>query len=201
MPETYITFGEPISGPLPDSLTLPVMKDLFVGVRQRREFTVVEARRIERDDGYAEMLVVDCENDAVPSRSQVGIQYRERLALVFHNNLDRPPEVRALRQGFPLTLHQNHVLTGEPPSLCLYFSAWPEVRRTWTVQGHLSRVLWWLAETATGTLHRSDQPLEQLYFESPFELVLPFDFREKVTDKWLQPNEVTLRETSGSSAT
>jgi hypothetical protein len=46
----------------------------------------------------------------------------------------------------------------------------------------LNRILWWLAETASGTLHRPDQPLEQLYFQSPLELILPFDFEEKVQD-------------------
>ena len=128
MPETYITFGESISGTLPDSLTLPIMRDLWLSVGQRREFTFVEARRLERDGGYAEMLVVDCENDAVPGRNQVGIQFRERLALVFYNSPDRFPEVRPLRNGFPLTPHQNHVPPGEPPSLCLYFALWAEVR-------------------------------------------------------------------------
>ena len=178
-----VIFGEPIGGPLPDSLRLPITQQVWAAVEQRRQFTFVEARRLERDGGYAEMLVVDCENDAVPSRNPVGIEYRERLALVFHNDADRIPEVRALREGFPATAHQNQVAPGEPPSLCLYFAFWAEVRRTWTAQGHLTRIKWWLAETAKGTLHRSDQPLEQLYFDSRFELVLPFDFREKVGDK------------------
>jgi integrative and conjugative element protein (TIGR02256 family) len=181
--EDGVNFGEPISDALPDSLRLPVTQQVWAAVEQRREFTFLEARRLERDGEYAEVLVVDCENDAVPSRNPVGIQYRERLALVLHNSPDRIPEVRALRGGFPVTAHQNHVAPGEPPSLCLYFAFWAEVRRTWTAQRHLNRIKWWLTETAKGTLHRPDQPLEQLYFESQFELVLPFDFGAKVTDK------------------
>jgi len=44
----------------------------------------------------------------------------------------------------------------------------------------LNRVLWWLAETAKGTLHREDQAVEQFYFRSPFEIILPQDFDEKI---------------------
>jgi hypothetical protein len=120
---------------------------------------------------------------AVPTRNSVGIRYCEPLALVFCTSLERQPEVRALRDGFPVTAHQNYVMVGEPPSLCLYFEPWSRVRRSWTPQFHLNRILWWLAETANGTLHRPDQPLEQLYFDSPFELVLPWDFRAKIADQ------------------
>ena len=45
--------------------------------------------------------------------------------------------------------------------------------------------MWWLAETANGSLHRPDQPVEQIYFSSEFELVLPPDFDAKAKDKSL----------------
>lgn len=179
MPETYVAFGEVIAGALPESLTLPGAKATWDALVQRREFTIVEARRYDRGDRYAEILVVVCENDGVPSRNPVGIAYRETLGLLFHSKSELVPEVRALRIGFPATPHQNHVPHSEPPSLCLYFEPWIAVRPTWTPQKHLNRILWWLAETASGTLHRADQPLEQLYFQSPFELIFPFDFNEK----------------------
>jgi hypothetical protein len=149
-------------------------------VQARREFRFIEARRLARNDGYAEILIVDCENDGVPTRNNVGIEYRERLGLLFHSDPERIPEVRALRCGFPYLAHQNQVTEGDPPSLCLYVVRWAEVRRTWTPELHLSRTLWWLAEAASGTLHRGEQPLEQMYFDSPYELVLPFDFIEKI---------------------
>jgi hypothetical protein len=183
MPAEFIAVGEPVTGALPDSLTIQAAKDSWYAVRSREEFTLVEARRLRNGEGHAEALVVDCQNDAVPTRNRVGIEYCERLSLVFHASAARAPEVWALRPDFPVTSHQNHVETGLPRSLCLYFEPWAQIRRTWTAQFHLNRVLWWLAGTANRTLHRPDQPLEQLYFESPFELVLPFDFREKVADE------------------
>ncbi|MDA8305760.1 MAG: ThiF family adenylyltransferase [Deltaproteobacteria bacterium] len=183
MPETYVAFGEVIVSAIPDSLTLPKAKETWDALTQRREFTVVEARRQNYGDKYAEILVVDCENDGVPTSNPVGIKYRERLGLLFHGKPDLIPEVRALRAGFPATPHQNHVPKDDPPSLCLYFEPWAAVRTTWTPQKHLSRILWWLSETASNTIHRADQPLEQLYFQSPYELVLPYDFDEKVANK------------------
>lgn len=176
----YVDIGEPLAGELPDMLTLPAASATWHAVQERREFVSIEARRIERLDGYAEILVVDCENDGVPTRNAVGIEYRERLGLLFYSNPERIPEVRALRRGFPYLAHQNQVTEGEPPSLCLYVARWTEVRRTWTPQIHLARILWWLAEAASGTLHHGEQPLEQMYFDSPYELVLPFDFVEKI---------------------
>jgi integrative and conjugative element protein (TIGR02256 family) len=179
MPE-YGVIGEPLASDLPGALTLPMASATWHALQARREFRFIEARRIERDDGYAEILIVDCENDGVPTRNTVGIEYRERLGLLFHSDPERMPEVRALRRGFPYLPHQNQVTEGDPPSLCLYVVRWAEVRRTWTPENHLARVLWWLAEAASGTLHRGEQPLEQMYFDSPYELVLPFDFLGRI---------------------
>jgi integrative and conjugative element protein (TIGR02256 family) len=59
--------------------------------------------------------------------------------------------------------------------------------------------MWWLSESANGTLHRFDQPVEQLYFTSPLEIVLPPDFDEKIVDDKLaltwssSPDLTTLR--------
>ena len=181
--ETYYSFGEIIEGSLPDCLTVPWAKETWNIIIRHQKFVIVEARRQYYGDNYAEILVIDCENDEVPTKNHVGIEYRERLGLLFHSEADRIPEVRALRIDFPATLHQNHVPKGEPPSLCLYFEPWIAVRATWTPQKHLNRIMWWLAETASGTLHRAEQQLEQLYFQSPIELILPYDFEDKVTRK------------------
>lgn len=120
----YAVIGEPLAGDLPDALTLPAASASWHAVQARREFTFIEARRIERPDGYAEILIVDCENDGVPTRNAMGIEYRERLGLLFHSNAERMPEVRALRPGFPYLAHQNQVTKGDPPSLCLYVTRW-----------------------------------------------------------------------------
>lgn len=183
MPDNYFIFGEVIDSKLPDNFTLPAAKETWNALNQKREFTIIEGRRRKYGDRYAEILIVDCENEGIPTRNKVGIEYRERLGLLFHSQPDLIPEVRALRADFPATPHQNHVPKDEPACLCLYFEPWSAVRRTWTPQKHLNRILWWFAETASGTLHRSDQPLEQLYFQSPIELILPYDFEEKLPDK------------------
>ena len=61
------------------------------------------------------------------------------------------------------------------PSLCLYFEPTPTVTRTWTPQRFLRRIQWWLEQSAKGELHPADQPVENLFFSSKFELVLPWN--------------------------
>lgn len=132
------------------------------------------------DSSYA--VVVDVGDGTVDSGNSVGIRRRERLALCYVPDGVFPWEARALRTDFPLTMHQNHVRPGEPRSLCLYMESWSTVERSWTPQQFLSRVLWWLRETANENLHRADQPLEQLFFESPLRVVLPEDHFERLND-------------------
>lgn len=177
----YVDFGEPLADFDSDCLKHAFAKKTLKLCQENGSFDVIELRKIDRGQNeYKDVIIIDCINDQVPSRNTQGIKVRERLALVFQNN--RVPEVRALRSNFPLVSHLNHVLPDEPVSLCLYFQDWSSVERTWTPQKHLQRILWWLAETAKNSLHREDQPLERLYFESPFEIVLPPDYKEKFDD-------------------
>ncbi len=183
--EEFIHFGEPIAALDPDSLVQDGAKKILSACLASKDFEIVELRRLNLDDGsMADIVVVDCVNDQVPSRSQFGIKTRERLALVFSVNQAKVPEVRALRKNFPIVPHLNHAIIGQPASLCLYSEPWSAIERTWTPQKHLQRILWWLSETArNGTAHQIDQPVERVYFDSPFEIVLPPDFEEKVNDK------------------
>lgn len=181
MSDEYIEFGEPITQLTEAALTIPISRRVFRACLTHKFFKLVELRCFVQDQQRtAEMLVIDCTNDGVPTKNEIGILYRERIGLIFHAEGTKMPEARALRQDFPATLHQNLVNKGEPASLCLYFEPWEVVQRSWTPQSHLNRVLWWLAETAKGTLHREDQPVEQFYFRSPFEIILPPDFDEKI---------------------
>lgn len=180
----YVDFGDSFTDLDPEHLKHPVSKKTLKLCSESSSFDVIELRKIESGpDNYKDIIVVDCINDQVPSRNTQGIKVRERLALVFQEN--KIPEVRALRIRFPLVSHLNHVPPNEPASLCLYFQDWSAVERTWTPQKHLQRILWWLTETAKNSLHREDQPLERLYFESPYEIVLPPDYKEKYIDKSL----------------
>jgi integrative and conjugative element protein (TIGR02256 family) len=173
----FIPFGEQYADLAPDNLRQNVSKKILKLCGESKDFEVVELRHLTRNNETSDLIIVECVNDQVPSRNPSGIKVRERLALVF--TPDRLPEVRALRSNFPTLPHMNHVPPGEPASLCLYADTWQSLERTWTPQKHLKRILWWLSESAKGTLHRDDQSLEPLYFESPFEIVLPPDFDEK----------------------
>jgi integrative and conjugative element protein (TIGR02256 family) len=188
----YLPFGERYEkSPDPGCLLYEQSRVLLEACLRNKDFMVVELRQVkfyDRATGNAtpaDAIIVDCSDGTIPSRNAVGIKNRERLALVYKPTDGLPYEVWSLRRGFPDTLHQNDVAPGHPPSLCLYFEAWPTVERTWTPEKHLQRVLWWLRETANGTLHRGDQPLEQFYFVSEFEVILPYDFIEKSADKTL----------------
>ena len=87
-------------------------------------------------------------------------------------------ELLALRRDFPVLSHQNHGPLGGPADLCLYFEPPASVSRTWTPQNFLRRIQWWLEQSAKGALHAADQPVEQLFFVTGRELVLPWNFDE-----------------------
>src|SRR5712671_4725165 len=107
MPDAFFGFGEIIGGVPPDNLTLPIVREVFDALSQQREFTFIEARRLGTGENYCEALVVDCTNEAVPTRNTIGVNYQERLALVFRRDPNVLPEVRPLRCDFPVTAHQN----------------------------------------------------------------------------------------------
>ncbi len=177
----YIPFGEPYPDLAADRLVQQVARRMLAVCRASKDFEVIELRRFERPDGkVSDIIVVNCIDDQVPSRNPVGIKVRERLALTF--TIDQIPEVRALRKDFPIVPHLNHVPSGQPKSLCLYFEPWSTAERVWTPQKYLRRILLWLSETAKGTLHRDDQPVERVYFNSPLGVVLPPDFDDKIKE-------------------
>jgi integrative and conjugative element protein (TIGR02256 family) len=161
------------------ALTIPRARALFDAVARQRDYSLVQLlRRAGRNVATHECIVVEVECDGVPSRNPPGIQYRERLALCVPETSNRLVEVLALRKDFPLLMHENGVRPGAPVSLCLYFESPRAVSRTWTPQGFLRRIQWWLEKSARGELHPADQPVEQLFFETPFELVLPWNWSE-----------------------
>lgn len=183
MTAEYLPFGDAFSNINSDYLTQPITKQTLSACIANNDFEVVEIRCLKGSNGaISDIIVVDCINSQVPSRNQVGIKIRERLALVFPPR--QSPEVRALRKDFPEDVpHLNYVGLGEPVSLCIYFEPWNMVERSWTPQRFLRRILWWLSETARGTLHREDQPLERLYHDSPLKIVLPPNFESKINDQ------------------
>lgn len=152
---------------------------LAAAVGDASDYTLVQLlKRAVPGLGMVEILVVDVECDGVPSRNAAGIQYRERLALCVPEDQNAQVEVLALRKSFPVLMHQNHGTRHGAASLCLYFEPNKTVMRTWTPQRFLRRIQWWLVQSAKGELHPADQPVEQLFFASKFELVLPWNLDE-----------------------
>lgn len=178
--DDYIKFGEVLPDKSIMSLHIIKARETFRACSRNSSFTVVELRVQQDDNCTNEIIVVDCVNDFVPTQNIIGIQYTERLALIFSSDGTKIPEVRALRKNFPDTIHQNLIREGEPKSLCLYAERWSAVERYWTAQHHLKRIQEWLAKIALDKLHEPDQPVENIYFDTGYKLVLPTNFTEEV---------------------
>ena len=172
--------------PLPGGVSgLPVDSPIHALLRaceKHPDVDIVEIRRAADGKSW-HGIVVDIGDGTVSARNDVGIYPRERLALIHRPGAIMPFEVRALRNDFPETLHQNGVPHGDPRSLCLYDVPWPSLERTWTPGKFLTRVLQWLEKTADRTLHTPDQALEQLFFDSGWRVLLPVGFGDAIQDQ------------------
>lgn len=161
----------------PDGLTIARARALASAMIQHEDFDLVECLVREENGGAAaEFLIVDARCDAVPPNNPHGIGYPERLALEVAKDPKQLVAVHALRKTFPRLMHQNLTPKGAPTSLCLYYEPARAVQRTWTPQNFLGRIQTWLEKAARDELHAADQPPEQLFFVTPFELVLPWNF-------------------------
>jgi hypothetical protein len=164
---------------LPDcrALSIDRARQLCESISRLTDYSLV--RLLARRQGPAvttEILIVDVECHGVPPQNVHGLRFRERLALWVPADPAQLATVLALRRDFPTLIHQNQAATGTPASLCLYFEPPASVLRTWTPQKFLRRIQWWLEQSAKDGLHAADQPVEQLFFSSPYELVLPWHF-------------------------
>lgn len=166
------------------SLTLPRSHELCGAVRQHKDYSLVETlhKITQTGDLFSEIIVIDVSCDGVPPSNSVGIEFNERLALCVPAETRALIKVLALRRGFPRLMHQNFALPDEPQSLCLYYEPPRSVARTWTAPSFLKRIQFWLEQSARGTLHPADQPVEQLFFESPYKLVLPWNIDNLFAD-------------------
>lgn len=122
--------------------------------------------------GEAVIVKLDVER---PQLTAHPICQSEIVAAVFDPDLDMAPEVLALRADFPLVPHVNLRRAEFPRSLCLDERSWHEASRRWTPADFVKRIRWWLAQTARGTLHHRDQPLEPLLLDTAVPLILPAD--------------------------
>lgn len=152
----------------------PVVQKVYQACLDNSSCEVLELRL---DAGKkTQSIVAEFADGTFDIDNSVGIGRVERLSITYAPESDFCWEVRALRKDFPVTIHQNHVLEGEPRSLCLYVEPWFSVERSWTPELFIKRIFWWMRETANGTIHGDDQPLEQLFFSSPYNVVLPENY-------------------------
>lgn len=156
-----------------DPLNSRRAQSVLAAIEGHEDFTLVETRLISIAGVPVDIFIVTCLCDGVPSKNEVGILYEEPLAIMVGSDIATLPQVRALRRDFPVTPHQNAVEDGEPAAFCLYDQKPVAVLRTWTAPTFLRKIQWWLIETSRGRLHQPDQPVEQLFFDSSDEIVLP----------------------------
>lgn len=188
-----LAFGELLADQGPDRLTITAARAAAAAVGEHRDFTLLELR----GDAASEMLVVECRSRGIFSQNAAGIKYREPLSLRFFRDPAVQPEVRALRSDFPVLLHENRPEPGEPKWLCIYYEPWSQIRRSWTPQRFLARIQWWLENSAAGTLHPTEQPPEQLYYQSAYTIVLPQGFDDLASKNDLAL-ELEVRSSNGS---
>ncbi len=182
----------------PNSLELP--RSLSLGSvleTERLAFVqLIECRSETIDDSLRETVVFDVEVER-PQNCVHPIHRIERVAVRFDSPDNWYPEVVSLRADFPHVPHLNLRDAEMPRSLCLYDEPWSEVALRWTSTTFVERIRTWLAETAKGTLHQSDQPLEPIIAGSGLSVILPpdlFSDWEDGASKHLQLGRATPEE-------
>ena len=166
----------------------------FLASRVNPHAELIEVRRTPDGD---EVIAFEVEVEVSQVRV-FDIYPRERLAVVFREREELNPEVLALRENFPYVPHLNPRDDEIPRSLCLYEESFDELKLTWTPASFVERSRWWLSETAKGTLHGEDQPLEPILLGDFPPLVLPSNFIECMsgTDA-ARPLSIELRSSGG----
>ena len=155
-----------------DALSILKAKELAVFLRDGHGEGVRLVNCGQSSDGSAEWLAIEV-SVSVPQRPVHDIKSKENIVIGFSSDEQSPPGVFSPRPDFPYAPHTNLQTAGEPRSLCLYAQPWHEVQFDWTPAHFLRRISWWLEETAHGSLHQPDQPLEPLLFDSYSDLVIP----------------------------
>ena len=131
---------------------------------------LVECRKLAGAAIEILVIEVDVERPQVVTNP---IRRVERLAVMLAADDETYPGVLAVRKDFPVVPHLNIASDDSTRSLCLYEQSWDEVKARWTAPAFIERIRRWLADTAIGSLHREDQPLEQVLAGSGYGLVIP----------------------------
>ena len=141
-------------------------------------FTIVRITYAEINDNKLETLIVDVTPDIIQHPVN-DIRFTERLAIVFKRDKKNAPKTFALRKSFPTVPHLNRTSIGLPKYLCIDDMDIEERKLTWTAEDLLMRIVTWLEQTARGTLHQPDQPLEPFFHHNASVIVLPQDLEDE----------------------
>ena len=173
MTDTYLPPpGQPVALV---SLTVPKARQLaeHLSIGTHPWARLIEVARTEATD---EINTVVFDVDVELSQERVNdIHPVERLAVSFSASDANWPQVLALRADFPFVPHLFLREEEFPRSLCLYEDGYAEQKMRWTAVSVIERVREWLRDTAAGTLHASDQPLEPVFLGPRAVLILPHD--------------------------
>lgn len=162
----------------PDELIIPKTRDIVRAFSETMNWvSLVELyQHFSTLDGkeqvVAETIVFETEIE-LPQICVFDIERVERIAVTFRSEDKYSPRVYALRENFPEVLHLNLETFEFPRSLCVFEEDYSELKLRWTAVGFIETIRHWLADTATGILHRNDQPVETLLLGTNTPLVLP----------------------------
>jgi hypothetical protein len=176
MPEYLTLQGDVIE---PEKLTVPKARDLatFLIAKINPWAELVGAIRQPDQEGVIADLKVQVGQEPVHN-----ILPTERVAIVLPRDDQYAPQIVSLRHDFPEVPHINPSTTEYPRHLCVFAEPYPEVRLTWTPARIIERIRQWLRDTARGTLHREDQPLEPLLLPGWHYLIIPPDLFQRDDD-------------------
>lgn len=173
----YFAPGEVLEASREDEL-YPETAALLRACRASPYVEVRELRCEASGMSRTEYIVIDAGDGSVDAGNPGGIRRQERLAIGINPQYRVPILVHALRKDFPPLSHQHPRAPGHPRTLCLFDHDWSAVQISWTPERFIARMFWWLRESAQLKLHRDDQPLEQLFYMSPCQLILPANYAD-----------------------
>jgi len=178
----YIDLPKVKSVPVSD-LQNPKSKRILDAISMNPDVEFINAQLGIEETEY---LIIEVKNGRISSENVKGIEFRERLAIGIEPGSKNVPRVLPLRECFPELMHTNEAKPGFPRDLCLYNEAPTSVFRTWTPEKFLRRIFWWLENAAEETLHLADQPLEQPFFSSHHNVILPWNTDDHIAQEKLK---------------
>ena len=158
-----------------DELKILKAREFAKAVQSATYAHFIQCKRADSDN---EIIIFNAEVE-IGQKTVHDIRYLERMAVKFDESDAAMPEVLALRCDFPSVPHLNLRSKEFPRSLCVTEQQFSEWNLRWTGPAFVENIRHWLAETAKGTLHAEDQPLEPLLWGTEDIIILPSDLSTK----------------------